>query len=342
MSGEPDLHAATGDDCLTAGELLVAALRASWERFMEQDALVYRRAPYPGGAGTEDSWRVAAVAAGDGVRAASAGDVDHERVEAVHQARVALRRIRSNVRVANRLLDKAWAGAVAAETRWYAGRLGAVRDWDVLKARSQGAGSVVRSLAGPAELTTFEVGLGTVLRCLDREIASALDDLVAARADARFEKLRVLMSGDLERAPLAGPASARWADVMPRLISKQWRVLASRADQALGEQDERALHAVRVRVKRLRYAVDTMAPAGRGELRRFSRSAAALQDVLGEWHDSSVSQAWLLAISPKVPPAATFVAGKLSVVEAELSSASRARWPAAWSTLRRSGGKLFS
>ncbi len=346
MSKEPNPFAGAENARHPAGELLVEALRTSWERFVEQDALVRQleRKLH-----TDVGGRWDGVGDGSGVGGCPTGggyvtggvQAEHERIEAVHQARVALRRIRSNMRVASPLLEKTWSAAVVEDLSWYAARLGAVRDWDVLDARLRHAGSDLRSLASPAELASFEAGLACILQYLDDERRAASDVLSAARTAPRLVRLKELMSEHLDEAVLAEIASGRAGDVMPRLISKQWRGLASLVGATIDEPEDRALHAIRVRVKRVRYASEIMGPAPGGNLRRFCRSAARLQDVLGEWHDSSVSRDWLRTTSSKLPPVATFVAGELSVAEAESALSSRARWPEAWSALKGLGKKLF-
>src|SRR6202040_4295504 len=81
--------------------------------------------------------------AGDVVQAAVAASVARllshdpgvrigEDPEDVHQARVATRRLRSDLRTIRPLLDPEWAAALREELGWIAGVLGAVRDTDVL------------------------------------------------------------------------------------------------------------------------------------------------------------------------------------------------------------------
>ncbi|MGH2771512.1 MAG: CHAD domain-containing protein, partial [Actinomycetota bacterium] len=55
--------------------------------------------------------------------------------EAVHQARVATRRLRSDLRTFASLVDPGWAGELRAELAWLAGLLGGIRDADVLSMR---------------------------------------------------------------------------------------------------------------------------------------------------------------------------------------------------------------
>jgi CHAD domain/Phage integrase family len=55
--------------------------------------------------------------------------------EAVHQARVGIRRLRSTLRTFKPLLDQDWVGRLRDELKWLANLLGDVRDAEVLHAR---------------------------------------------------------------------------------------------------------------------------------------------------------------------------------------------------------------
>ena len=52
--------------------------------------------------------------------------------EGVHQARVATRRLRSDLKTLRPVLDRAWSEPLREELRWIGGLLGRVRDADVL------------------------------------------------------------------------------------------------------------------------------------------------------------------------------------------------------------------
>ena len=58
--------------------------------------------------------------------------------EAVHQARVATRRIRSTLRTFSKLLDEEWTDRLRDDLKWLANLLGEVRDTDVLLERFSG------------------------------------------------------------------------------------------------------------------------------------------------------------------------------------------------------------
>ena len=60
--------------------------------------------------------------------------------EDVHQARVATRRMRSDLRTFRRVLDEDWDESMRDELKWLGGLLGAVRDTDVLLDRLEAPG----------------------------------------------------------------------------------------------------------------------------------------------------------------------------------------------------------
>jgi CHAD domain-containing protein len=77
--------------------------------------------------------------------------------DAVHDMRVAIRRLRSVLRTARPMLDRAWVDDTRAELDRFGQLLGAIRDLDVLlehlsvEARELGAGAEARELLAPLE-----------------------------------------------------------------------------------------------------------------------------------------------------------------------------------------------
>ena len=80
----------------------------------------------------------------------SASDPEH-----VHQARIAVRRLRAALRVFASLLDEEWTALIGAELDWLGTALGAARDADVLLARVH---SRVQSLADEDRDVAEEIG----------------------------------------------------------------------------------------------------------------------------------------------------------------------------------------
>src|SRR5205807_6865528 len=110
-----------------------------------------------------------------GVRA---GDPD-----AVHDMRVATRRIRSTLRTFRKLLDADRTEPLRAELKWLAGLLGAVRDGDVMAERLT---KEVDDLA--PDLVLGPVG-ERIRERLDARTAPAREELIEALGSPRYQRL---------------------------------------------------------------------------------------------------------------------------------------------------------
>jgi CHAD domain-containing protein len=199
--------------------------------------------------------------------------------EYVHQARVALRRMRSAVRLLDRK-HKDFPETLAAELRWAARLLGAARDWDVM---------VSMTLPGLlAQAPRAERHLArTLLARAQRQRLKERREVVRAITSARFARLALrLHSWTLTPSP----RGRRLVRLAPRLLGRAHRRLFDAARAFAGQSPERR-HRVRILAKRLRYALDVMAVALPEEpTRRYVASLAELQDVLGELNDLAVAR----------------------------------------------------
>lgn len=225
--------------------------------------------------------------------------------EAVHQARVATRRLRSDLRTFEPLLDEAWARQLRADLRSLAGALGRVRDADVLDRR------LSETLTGHPEIDEQE---GRVIRAvLGAERDTARGDLTRHldhdRAAGLFERLLDATSSVPVRETANHPGRA----ILPRLVAKSWRRLGA-AVEALDETPtDASLHRVRILAKRVRYASETVAPGVGKKARRFASAATEIQDALGDLHDAVVGARWLEQVARARPSAQTsFAAGRLA------------------------------
>ena len=86
-----------------------------------------------------------------------------------------------------------------------------------------------------------------------------------------------------------------------------------------------ALHEVRIRAKRCRYAAELVEPGDRPAARATSRARCArVQDVLGEHQDAVVADAWLAKAAPECSPAEAYALGMLAEIERGLAVRARA------------------
>ena len=245
--------------------------------------------------------------------------------EAVHQARVATRKLRSNLRTFGPLLDPEWTEPLRSELGWLALSLGAVRDREVLldrlrdRSRSLPA-SDTRSAAALLHLLEVEID------ALRHKLGEDLD------SDRYIELLERLVTG--AHNPVTLPDADQPASgLLPALATTPWRRLRSAVRQLPESPTDPELHRIRILAKRARYAAEAVAPVAGADATAFGRAAARLQTVLGEHQDSVTAQAWLRAA--KVSGRRAFVAGELIALEGIAASQARAQWPKVWDSLDR-------
>lgn len=179
--------------------------------------------------------------------------------DAVHQARVALRRLRSAFSIFKPVLEG--GGDIAAELRWLAGILGPVRDLDVLLPHAP-----------------------TLRAARDEACTQAVAELSSARARAAMMDLAEwLETGAWRDAPAIGdPVEGFAAAALDR-----WQKRVRKDGRGLKRLPDEARHELRKDAKKLRYASEFFAPlfGHRKRKRRFLSALGDLQDHLGALND---------------------------------------------------------
>jgi triphosphatase len=143
---------------------------------------------------------------------------------------------------------------------------------------------------------------------------------------------------DLELACLAAsdlPADEAIALSLPEfaaeVLRKRWKKLVN-AGQALDEMDDTALHGLRLKAKRLRYAAEFFAPLfPEKPTSRFIRGLTVLQERLGQFNDTTVAEKLLRDLSGKPGYAAGLVLG----FTAARGLRARPKIATAWTRFRR-------
>jgi CHAD domain-containing protein len=282
-SEPPDLVAASGPMSAkaSAARVVTRALRRDIGRIFEYDPLVRLREPLPD------------------------GDT------AVHQMRVGCRRLRSDLKVFRPLLDAAWADGLREELGWLADALGGARDAEVLRER-------LRRTATTDPLAP-----------LDDAAVARIDADLAARQDEAVRALDGLLSSEryldllerlivASRAPqLAAGAHEPARDVLPGLVDRPWRKLRAGAGVSAGDPDD-TWHALRIRGKRARYAIDAVAETLGGGASGLAKALGAVQDLLGEHQDAAVAaETWLAAATAETRSAAATAESRSAASAAE-------------------------
>jgi CHAD domain-containing protein len=248
--------------------------------------------------------------------------------EGIHDARVAARRLRSDLRTFGPLLDPAWSKPLRAELGWVGGLLGRVRDPEVLTAR---LGVRIEAIADPG------IAAGKkLLDDLELQRVGARRRLLEALRSARFDRLvhRLVEGAGDPRSVDGGTEDA--AETARTLMPRPWRRLARAAGRLGPESADADLHRLRIEVKRVRYAAEVFTPTFGARARRFAAAAGKLQDLLGEHHDAAVSLAWLTANGIGADDASVaFAAGRLAEHESMERDRHRVAWPKGWARLEQ-------
>jgi CHAD domain-containing protein len=224
-----------------------------------------------------------------------AGDIAlRQGQDAIHATRVALRRIRSTLRVFGALFDERSTRGLDAELAWYADLLGDVRDRQVQRARFAAAFDQL-----PDELVLAS-SAAEIDAWLQEEQRVRGGRLQAALNSERYLRLLGDVRHWTEGPPLteaAGGAPSMLKDYARRARRKAGRRLRRAAATATsaspGDNDrgvDVALHRARKAAKRARYAVELARPAYKPKrAKKIIKEYKALQDVLGEHQDAVVA-----------------------------------------------------
>jgi len=243
----------------------------------------------------------------------------------VHQSRVAIRRLRSILKLFRPVVDgpdwRAWDAQLGDLAR----ALGSARDWDVFLG-GIGAGTLA-ALDG-------DIRLKRLLRAAIRERDAAYVALGQLLAGEGFRgtvwlglQLALIRPRDVPEQPLA-PFAAE-------LLRKRWRRL-KRAGVAMTGLDASALHEMRLDAKRLRYAAEPFSALWPGRAsKRFTKRLAELQEALGLANDATVARQLAARLAGR--GAGGFAIGTVTGFAAGRAEGSRIASIVAWKALKKAG-----
>jgi CHAD domain-containing protein len=247
--------------------------------------------------------------------------------EAVHQARVATRRLRSDLHTFRDFVDEAWMKELRGELQWFGAELGTVRDLEVLRDRLRAhADALPREFGERASRT---------VRRIDADREAARQELLAMLRSSRYTDLRAALVAAADHPPVTHHAKARAVGELAVVVRRPWKKLRRAADGLGDTPTDAQLHAVRIRAKRCRYAAEASAIAFGKPAKEFARAVEAVQEVLGEHQDTVVAREWLAKTAPECAPDDAYALGMLAEVERRAAADARAAFPGIWEHARR-------
>ena len=242
-------------------------------------------------------------------------------IDAVHDARVATRRLRSDLKTFRKALDPLWVEHTRSELEWLGMLLGRVRDVDVLAPKLK---------AEPGDRTSDSDGKAVLRSGLTHQRRVASRELAEALGSPRYLDLLDRLHAASRVPPFSsdGLAYEPARQALPGTVRRVWRKLARAVGDAGDQPSDAQLHRVRIKAKELRYASEAAAPVIGKPAKRLAKAAERLQELLGEHHDAVAAEGWLR--SEASSPMVAFVAGRLSAQQHARQERLRAEWPTVW------------
>lgn len=219
--------------------------------------------------------------------------------EAVHQCRVALRRLSACLRFFSGFIDGADYEAVRAELKELGTHLRTARDLDVM----------IADVIAPALAADPPSGATTLMREIEARRSKAYADLVATlRATssvAFFLRFVIwLEAGDWTRS--ADPKSVkRRCELIARYACRKFgRMSTAFAERCaeLGQMEKEERHRTRIHAKNLRYDAEFFETLVRGKTAKkrrlaFIQAVKTLQTTLGDWNDVLMARQFLMSLA---------------------------------------------
>jgi CHAD domain-containing protein len=250
--------------------------------------------------------------------------------EELHQFRVGARRLRSDLQSFAPLLDLNWTARLRDELKWLGTEVAVARDADVLAERlrsqikrlpSEDAKSAGRLLQRVADTTAQ--ARSHVIRALSSDrYLTLLEVLVDSARDPRFA------------ADQPGLAERRGRKVFAGLVRKPWKRLSRAVKDLRPDSPPHALHAIRIKSKRARYAAEAVEPLYGRDATRLAKAVEDVQTVLGEFQDTTVAEMWLRDAA-RAMPSTRVVVGQLISLERADRARLRRQFERVWKNTSR-------
>lgn len=241
--------------------------------------------------------------------------------DAIHQMRVAARRLRSVLSAYRDIVGRDRSRALRGELKALADALGVARDSEVMRARLNALldDQPADGLRGPVRARVDEA-----LRArYDRAHDAAVEFMSSPRYYRLLDDLDALVD---DWHPSGGDLPA---DDLGDVFARDWKRLraAVRLADELDDPDEHqlALHDVRKAAKRVRYGMDSAVGVLGKDAERIAKSASRITEILGDHNDSLITARLIgdLAHEAYARGEDTFTYGRMQAVEESKAALSR-------------------
>lgn len=233
------------------------------------------------------------------LQANEAGAVAGDHPEYVHQARVAIRRLRSAFNLFAPVLNPDFVAIYSPRWRELASGLGSARDWDVF---------LNETLVPLEEAFPGDPDLAVLRARGEATKAKAQATAAVALRQHDYSQLLLAFSAALFRSepPTIAKPAATSALTLRRFARRRLHKRAQMIEVLVGEHakmNAERRHELRIAFKKLRYALEFFAPIlPRRRLVAYQASLETIQDLLGTLNDQVTASRLIKQMHPKGEP----------------------------------------
>jgi triphosphatase len=216
-------------------------------------------------------------------------------VEGVHQMRIALRRLRSALKVFKCMIDQKSIVLLTEELKWITNILGQARDFDVFT--TQTLPPMLKQIQNQPSL-----------HLLEKKAKQARSNAYIVTREAihsqRYQRLLLSMGDWLEneRWQIEKAKAYTVYEVAQKMLSKRYQKL-KQSGKHLAQDEAEERHATRIAAKKLRYAAEFFAQFyATSKSDKFIKRLSQLQDQLGMLNDTSGTNTLVASIFGPHPP----------------------------------------
>lgn len=202
---------------------------------------------------------------------------DFSDIDLIHDLRVATRRLRSALRDFMPLLEKESFNHIKREVKKIADALGKVRDEDV-------AIEALKNLQAEAENETLKEEIEFFLRSRKEFRGTAQLELSDIFNTDKIAELEKQLTVTLDKQ-LSSKNTTNFKEFGKSVINKNLQKFEDLALSLYTPFETENLHQLRLRAKRLRYAMKIFAVCLEEEAKQFAKKVSKMQTFLGDTHD---------------------------------------------------------
>jgi CHAD domain-containing protein len=249
--------------------------------------------------------------------------------EAVHQIRVAARRMRTILLAVRKVARADWSEPLISGLKWLSEIFARARDLDVQMNYFRREAEALRA----HERRPLERFLRHLRTERERTQRTLMDEIKSARYLGFISKL--VQEADV-------PAVVTSDQNITDVAARQYRKLRKTVKRLRDSPSNNALHRVRIKTKRARYTAELAAASGRKRIARFIKTAARFQDLLGRHQDAVLAEHYVRSfLRHQTGKQAAFTAGLLVARAKRQRQEIRDEFWSQWKRLKRRGHRAW-